>query len=229
MIGVKLTTAEVDSQLRDGWKRLGEYKNASSKVLLLCPSGHEVSIKWDHYQRGTGCKFCSGVAKLTNEDIDERLDPGWKRITDYVNNHTHLMLLCPNGHIVWMQWQNYQQGKRCVHCFKKMNRGETHRSWKPDLPVEVRERRGRKNLQYKEWRIAVYRRDGFTCQVCGEIGENLCAHHLHSFRENEQLRYAVDNGITLCKQCHIRFHRTYGAGGNTPEQFDEYRRKMLCR
>ena len=41
------------------------------------------------------------------------------------------------------------------------------------------------------------------------------AHHLYSHHKNEDLRYDVSNGVTLCKECHLDFHRKYGLKNNT--------------
>jgi hypothetical protein len=55
---------------------------------------------------------------------------------------------------------------------------------------------------YYEWRNLVKKRDNNCCKIdnedcCGKIE----AHHILSWREHPELRYEVNNGITLC-----RFH-----------------------
>ena len=85
----------------------------------------------------------------------------------------------------------------------------------------------RGNAKYFDWRKNVFERDNYTCQCCGQHGGKLNAHHIKNFSDNEQLRYDVDNGITLCFNCHslkskYGFHRLYGTKNNTKEQLDEY-------
>lgn len=85
----------------------------------------------------------------------------------------------------------------------------------------------RNNTYYKEWIRKVFQRDNYTCQCCGKRGGDLNAHHLYNFAEYEDLRYEVDNGITLCPQCHLvnylnSFHSIYGERNNTPEQVYEF-------
>lgn len=59
---------------------------------------------------------------------------------------------------------------------------------------------------YKEWRLAVYKRDGFCCQMpgCGRKGfsAKIQAHHIKRWAEYPELRFQLTNGITLCKRCH---------------------------
>lgn len=86
---------------------------------------------------------------------------------------------------------------------------------------------GRNNSEYKEWRTKVFERDNYTCQCCGKHGGELNAHHLYNFAQYSELKYNVDNGITICPKCHLikypdSFHSLYGEKNNTPEQFYEY-------
>ena len=93
--------------------------------------------------------------------------------------------------------------------------------WKTD---EEREKdRSLYGDKYKEWRNEVFARDNYTCQCCGSSkGGNLNAHHLNGYAWCKDERLNVDNGITLCKECHRLFHSIYGKGNNTIEQFKEF-------
>jgi hypothetical protein len=87
---------------------------------------------------------------------------------------------------------------------------------KKTLSERVTLRGGR---DYMDWQEAVFKRDGCRCQKCGKKDKKLNAHHLWSFLANEDLRFNVDNGVTLCRKCHIRFHSMFGNKDNTPYQF----------
>lgn len=66
---------------------------------------------------------------------------------------------------------------------------------------------GRHSTKYKAWRLAVYRRDDYTCCRCGARGVRLNAHHIKGYAHYPELRYEVSNGITLCEECHKKEHR----------------------
>lgn len=52
-----------------------------------------------------------------------------------------------------------------------------------------------------KWRESVKKRDGNKCTKC-ENTKTLHAHHIVPWKENEELRYDISNGTTLCSSCH---------------------------
>ena len=64
--------------------------------------------------------------------------------------------------------------------------------------------------EYVLWRIAVFTRDDYTCQNCNVRGGELNADHIKPWALYPELRYAIDNGRTLCVNCH-RQTDTWGA------------------
>jgi hypothetical protein len=67
----------------------------------------------------------------------------------------------------------------------------------------------RHSFAYKEWVKDVFTRDNFTCQICGKHGGQLNAHHIKPFAKYPELRLIVSNGITLCKDCHMKYHKEH--------------------
>jgi len=65
----------------------------------------------------------------------------------------------------------------------------------------------RQSIEMKEWRKAVFERDSYTCQICGERGGNKQADHILPFALYPELRFCLENGRTLCISC----HRKHGA------------------
>lgn len=65
----------------------------------------------------------------------------------------------------------------------------------------------RRSGEYNQWRKAVFSRDEYTCQSCGQVGGTLNAHHIKRFSIYPDKRLDIENGITLCKDCHRAVHR----------------------
>jgi hypothetical protein len=65
------------------------------------------------------------------------------------------------------------------------------------------------SIEYKLWRQAVFKRDDYRCLGCGQKGGNIEADHIYPFSLFPRLRFMVENGRTLCHECH-RDTPTYG-------------------
>lgn len=104
--------------------------------------------------------------------------------------------------------------------------GNKNPSWNPELTAEERERK-RKYPEYYEFTRAVMKRDKYTCDTCNYKGTGLNVHHLNSYDWDREGRTDIDNGITLCKRCHTKFHKEYGYGKNTKEQFIDYKNNLV--
>lgn len=70
------------------------------------------------------------------------------------------------------------------------------------------------SLDYKLWREAVFDRDNYTCQNCGIKGIYVTAHHIKSWKNYPNLRYEIDNGLTLCELCHSKTDNYKGRNRN---------------
>ena len=70
----------------------------------------------------------------------------------------------------------------------------------------------RQSKEMSDWRKSVYKRDDYTCQMCGDKSSKgnhlvLNAHHIERFVDNKDLIFDVNNGITLCERCHKLTYR----------------------
>ena len=67
----------------------------------------------------------------------------------------------------------------------------------------------RESSEYKAWRLSIYKRDSYKCQSCGLVGRNLNAHHIIPMSVDVTKTFSLDNGITLCVDCHRLAHKSY--------------------
>ena len=88
--------------------------------------------------------------------------------------------------------------------------------------IESENKRIRKSIDFRLWREAVFARDNWTCQKYGIRGGKLHPHHIENFSDFPELRFAIDNGITLSDKAHKEFHKIYGCKNNTKEQIDDF-------
>lgn len=80
--------------------------------------------------------------------------------------------------------------------------GENNPNWKGGITPE--NMKIRHSDEYKLWRTAVFQRDKFQCQMCGGTKSgSLHANHIKRFCDYPDLRFEINNGITLCNYCHI--------------------------
>lgn len=62
------------------------------------------------------------MRKKTTEVVREELSKeGYVLLGEYVNSHTKISYVCPNGHKHSIQWGNWSQGQRCNYCSKRPN------------------------------------------------------------------------------------------------------------
>lgn len=78
--------------------------------------------------------------------------------------------------------------------------------------------RARHSARFTRWRMSVFRRDRFRCQVCGQQGGTLNPHHIRMWARYPKLRFVVDNGITLCVRCH---EKTFGHEEEMASRFEK--------
>lgn len=219
------------------------YGNSRLKIKLKCTQkNYHVYLQTPQsFCRGIGCPYCNNklihpkdsIAVLYPEIINMWSDKNHKSPYEYaLHSNKKVWLKCPNGkHDDYLQSLNnaFKYNYRCPECSKDETslrmQGDGNYFWNGGIAGEndiLRHRR-----EYKEWRTAVYERDDYTCQCCGEKGGRLNAHHINQFADYPELRYDINNGITMCTKCHDSteegsFHNIYGTHNVTPNQLREY-------
>jgi len=100
------------------------------------------------------------------------------------------------------------------------NRGSKCPTWKGGItPENVSIRHG---IEFRLWREAVFARDNWTCQKYKIKGGKLHPHHVKNFSEYPELRFAINNGLTLSEKAHKEFHKKYGTKNNNFNQIKEF-------
>lgn len=111
---------------------------------------------------------------------------------------------------------------KCSQLGKLYQKREKHWNWRGGI-TELRPTL-MATAKYKQWRKAVFRRDNYTCQICGKKGGNLEADHKKQFvlilienniRTTEDALnckelWEISNGRTLCQKCHRKTFIFFG-------------------
>lgn len=63
----------------------------------------------------------------------------------------------------------------------------------------------RKSKRIGRWSKEVFAANKNKCTTCGSV-KQLVAHHIKNIWDYPKLRYAVSNGLILCRSCHARLH-----------------------
>lgn len=84
-------------------------------------------------------------------------------------------------------------------------KGEKHWHWKEDRTQLIKSEKKHLDGHYREWMLGVKRRDNFKCKIKNrDCNGPLESHHILDWKEYLELRYVINNGITLCHAHHPR-------------------------
>lgn len=138
------------------------------------------------------------------------------------------------------------KGKRCKYCSGKANSGENNpmygKKLAEDHPLMLRNKAitndptlhhnykdgafidAREGNKFQLWAKSIKELYNNRCDCCGYDREiALKAHHLYAYEKNANKGLDLDNGVALCANCHEEFHKEYGYGDNTPEQYNTFK------
>lgn len=196
-------------------------------------------------------RLAQSKIKYTIDDVRKELDKkGYTLLEDeYINCSTPMMCRCSKGHEFNLVFEWYMSGTAgCMQCYNERRGGENAWNYKGG-ESEVIDILRKSTRKWKKDVLASYE---FNCAITGVHSNRLVIHHLHSFidivkeasdetgipierkimdyndGEFEILKKSViskhdlKNGIPMMRKIHNQFHRIYGKGNNTEEQFDEF-------
>jgi len=103
-----------------GYKLLSdEYINGKTKLLVRCPEGHEYNVRFIQFKSGQRCPICSDNNKrLTYGHVKSYIESfNYTLLSDtYKDNHSKLLVRCPEGHEYNVMFYSFKSGQRCPIC-----------------------------------------------------------------------------------------------------------------
>ena len=129
-----------------------EYKNAHTKICIICPQHGEFYQTPTNHLNGNGCPICKGVklSDLFSTDIVEfknKVNNIHNKKYDYSkvkykNNFTPIEIICPQHGPFYQLPHNHLQGKGCPICNESM------------LEKEIREELDKNGINYVyQWHL----------------------------------------------------------------------------
>lgn len=98
--------------------------------------------------------------------------------------------------------------KLSVEAIKKMadsRRGEKAYQWIKDRTKLKQAEKKHLDVKYKDWMLSIKKRDSWKCKMNNkDCKGRLEAHHILNWIDYPELRYDINNGITLCQTHHPR-------------------------
>lgn len=213
-----------------------ERRNNHRVWLCICDCGKQHKATVNTLKSGTvsscGCSKSPDLTGLRYGKLEVIKDLGTKEY-----GKKYYLCKCDCGNKIKLWGVSLTQGwRKSCGCLQRdvsklnikkaqeVNKGKSHYNYNPNVTdtQRLKDRYEIGSEDRRRWRRSVYIRDDYTCQKCYKRSGTLNAHHLDGYNWHKEGRYDVNNGITLCSQCHIEFHKKYGYGHNTKEQFNNF-------
>ena len=149
------------------------------------------------------CRECRSELYKKHPEIVKNLDKGW--------GWNKGMSKANGDNLSYGKPRSKKTKKKISKALQGRKLSEQHKEALSKARIELFDRIGRigkheRGWKSARWRRAIYKRDNYKCQVCSSI-YNLYAHHILSWKDYPELRYDLDNGITLCNDCHKKIHK----------------------
>ena len=181
-------------------------QNMNIKLCAVCGKKFEKqrrNLKWWNLAKFCSNK-CSGISKVGKPNGTAGKKAWNKGLKIKTNTgRTHFKKgsnpwnkeLKGTYHSIWSQESKDN--------FKKAMSGSNHPNWNGGY--KSRNKQSLYNPLYVEWRTNIFKRDNWKCMISDENCKGtLEAHHILPWSHYPELRYKINNGITLCHYHHPR-------------------------
>lgn len=128
----------------------------------------------------------------------------------------------------------------CYECYMKIDKtgvnSATYGVKNPELAERNKNRKPEEHWNWKggnsknrsgkqiAWALAVKEASNNLCDCCGYSRKIALEAHHYVFSEGKHKNdFVVDNGVSLCTNCHKEFHKKNGYGNNTKEQYIKFK------
>lgn len=212
------------------------------------------TVEYRSIERSKTCQNCAGNLLLDYNYVKNKmLKEGLFLLeSKYINAHTKMRYFCIKHSDVeqYITWNDFDRGTRCRCCFVDSFKGENNHNWKGGVSFLYDYLKS----YLSEWKKESMRVSGYKCIITKKSG-NFIIHHLKSYnliineiedelkintsktildfneKEVENIKEICLNkhfellGVCLRPDIHLLFHKLYKYGNNTPEQFEEFKKR----
>lgn len=198
-------------------KAKGPIPNPEKKEMRQCPTCKKDFAVYKVDKK----RFCSRKCSNSNPEVRAKVTSKIKGVSKPISDERRKFYASPENRKIASEratkmWNDPQLRNKTLEGIKRRSESIEWRSAPHFQKGENNPRYKGNNIrnrniisvqyQYKKWRKDVFVRDDYTCKKCGLKGGRLNAHHIKEWAEFPELRFDIDNGITLCEPCHYATH-----------------------
>lgn len=218
-------------------------KWTTKKVVRICPKckgEKEVSV-YSITRRGNSyCNGCLRTLRTMKEVLGKRfgnavvVDFSEPRIDSKGRKVLRAICSCSCGKSFVADVVNLKSGSiLSCGCIRKDRLGPKNPNYKSFLTEEQRKNTKfmRSSANMQTWKKKVRDVFGNRCFLCGSE-KQIEVHHVEGFKDNEELRYDVQNGVCLCREHHTLYHTQFLGGFHvlaTKQSFKSFMEWWLCQ
>jgi len=162
---------------------------------------------------------------------------------------------CPNGHIETRRYPGLHRDKNCTICTKEENKIKYSKENSSNWQGGLTELKAYLSKFIVQWKKDSMENSNYKCVISGKRFEDIHHVQSFNSLLKESLKelgfelkntigeydgdqiallinklvevhYRYPLGIPLTKKCHVKFHKIYGMGDNTPEQWNDFMDKI---